>query len=201
LNIQFNGAPLEIEGLTPQTTFGELLETVEESLKQEGLTLTEIVLNGKAHEPDDVTDFEKKALDSFSSIEFMGATLREILEDALETSEEAITHIHGLATKISSQLRLGNTQETMEQHLEFLDCLSWLAAVIENMGQSYAKNLQESGLEHRRTQLQAKFQEQLACLQAAQENQDWVGMADILEYELPELFNESLSIVQAVRSV
>jgi len=38
----------------------------------------------------------------------------------------------------------------------------------------------------------------MAAVKSAQESEDWVGVADILEYEFPEIFSDARKLIETI---
>lgn len=199
LNIHFNGQPLDIEGLTGQTVFSELIDCVEQHARQAGITLLEIVVDGKSFPYDERKRIEDETLSSFQSIEFVGSTLREIIRSAVFDHSEALDHLETLMENISGDLRIGKVKEAMQTQIEFVDCLVWLSSMLEHLSKGFIEGMIESGLEKRRIMLVKALDEKMAMLKKSQEDQDWVGMADVLEYEFPDVVKEARNLFRTVK--
>ncbi|MBP5468939.1 MAG: hypothetical protein J6Z11_06800, partial [Candidatus Riflebacteria bacterium] len=56
----------------------------------------------------------------------------------------------------------------------------------------------ESAYENERQELISKVNEQIAAAEVAQENGDWVGVADIVEYEFCEIFKHGRRFIASL---
>ena len=198
MNILLNGQTLAIEGLEPEVTVLQLLDTVEESLKGTGATVVEIILDGQSFSPDENEKIEELKVLSLKKIEFVAATIQEMVAGAFEDGEEGLRHLEEIALGVSADLRLGRVKEAMDSYLEFVDGIEWFIAILKNAEQAFAGNMTESSVEADRQAVMARLSEQVNSLQTAQEAEDWVGMADALEYEFPDVLREGKVLVKKI---
>ncbi|MBU1109283.1 MAG: hypothetical protein KKB51_21570 [Candidatus Riflebacteria bacterium] len=198
LEILLNDGKLDIEGLSPDVTVVELLATVEDSLKGSHATVIEIALDEKSFSPDDVAEISELKVCDFQKIEFFTATAQEMIRDAFADGEDGLQHLEELALEIASDLRIGNIKEGMESYLEFVDGIEWLVTMLKNADLAFASNMAESSMEGNRQSIVQRLIEQMNQIQLAQESQDWVGLADLLEYEYPEILQDSKGFIKSI---
>lgn len=200
MKILLNGNPIEVEGLTPEVTITSLIEAVGAEVKDSGLTIVQVTADGVAIDPGDPRADGDRRVVECDTIELTAATAQELLQIMVNDSAEVIPYFGEVAQGIAGDLRVGKIKEALDRYLELVDGLEWLATVLTNLQTGFAKVMQESGQEMRREQLLARVTEQLATLRTSQENQDWVGLADVLEYEFPGLFEETLNLLTPLKS-
>lgn len=198
MEILLNGNSLEIDGLDADVTILQLLESVEDSLKGTGATVVEIFLNEQAYSPDDIEKFGALKVVGFAKIELVAATAQEMIQAAFEDGDEGIAHLEDVAREVSSDLRIGKIKKAMDRYLELVDGVEWFVTMLKNADRAFAANMAESSLEADRQALMARLAEQMSGVRSAQESEDWVGMADILEYELPEIFNDGRGFIKQI---
>ena len=119
---------------------------------------------------------------------------------AVEDSAEALAHLEELVQTVSEELRVGNIAEAMEPYMHVMDGLEWITTVMEALPQTLPEVLGESSREKRREDLLKRVSEQMGMLQSSQEDEDWVGLADCLEYEFPDLFQEIRDFLAEIRA-
>lgn len=198
MEILLNDNKLDIEGLDHEVTVLELLTTVEESLKGTQATVIEIVLDEKSYSADDVSEISSLRVLEFQKIELFTATAQEMIRAAFADGEEGLQHLEELSGEVASDLRIGKVKEGMDCYLEFVDGIEWLVTMIKNADLAFAANMAESSLESDRQSLVQRLVEQMGQAQIAQEAQDWVGLADILEYEFPEILQDSKVLIKNI---
>ncbi|EKD83468.1 MAG: hypothetical protein ACD_39C00658G0001 [uncultured bacterium] len=198
MEILLNDNKLDIEGLGPDVTVLELLTTVEESLKGTHATVIEIVLDEKSYSADDVSEISTLKVLDYHKIEFFTATAQEMIRAAFADGDAGLQHLEDLAVEVASDLRIGKVKDGMDGYLEFVDGIEWLVTMLKNADLAFASNMAESSLESDRQNLVKRLGEQMNQVQIAQEGQDWVGLADLLEYEFPEILQDSKVLIKNI---
>jgi len=199
LNILLNGQALNIEGITPDVTLADLVDTVTEELKESGATIMEIVADDIRLSMEQTDELEARRLIEFKTIDILTATARDLLEMAIRESDEIFDFLDESARGVAADLRLGKVKEAMERHLETLDGLEWLSSILKHLVVGFAAEMSETSIEPRRKQLVDQLTVQMTELQKAQEHTDWVGLADILEYEIPEITKQGRNLFADLR--
>lgn len=198
MEILLNDNRLDIEGIGPEVTVLELLTTVEDSLKGTQATVIEIILDEKSYSADDVSEISTLKVMDYQKIELFTATAQEMVRAAFADGDAGLKHLEELAVEVASELRIGKVKEGMAGYLEFVDGIEWLVTMLKSADLAFASNMAESSLESDRQGLVQRLGEQMSQAQMAQEAQDWVGLADILEYEFPEILQDSKSFITSV---
>lgn len=190
MEILLNGKPLELEGLDSDSRMSELITIVEESLKGSGATIVDIVADGCDLCPDDTEKLEELKILEFAKIELVCATAQEMIKLAVEDGSDILEHLLELTTDVSADLRVGKIKDAMEKYIQFLDGIEWFSTMLKNADKAFASAMAESSLESDRQGIITRLAEQTSGVQAAQEAEDWVGLADVLEYEFPEILED-----------
>ncbi|HAE39060.1 MAG TPA: hypothetical protein DCG57_10540 [Candidatus Riflebacteria bacterium] len=198
MEILLNDNKLDIEGLAPGVTVLELLTTVEETLKGTNATVIEIVLDDKSYSADDVSEISCQHVLDFNKIEFFTATAQDMIRAAFADGDAGLQHLEELAGEVAADLRIGKVREGMDSYLEFVDGIEWLVTMLRNADLAFASSMAESSLEGDRQNLVKRLGEQMNQVQVAQESQDWVGLADLLEYEFPEILQDSKVLIKSI---
>lgn len=188
--VTLNANPLDISGIDENVKVLELVNLVEDSLKGSGRTLMRLFLDGKEYAIEDTEILEGLKLSAYEKAELVAENEAEVIKEAFEDGVEILLHLEEVAENVSSELRLGNIKEAMECQLELINGLEWFVTVIKNAHKAYAAKMAETDSENQRQELIAKVNEQISLAQSAQESEDWVGVADIVEYEFCEIFKQ-----------
>lgn len=189
MEILLNGNPLEIEGVDGNATVKELVQSVEEALKGSERTIVDIILDGKWYSPDDdIETIGNLKLVSFNKVELGAATAKEMVIEGFKDAAEGLSYIENLSGDISSELRLGRIKSAMAEYVKFVDGIEWLLAMFNNADRAFAANMAESSMEMERINLLKRLKEQMASIEIAQTQENWVEVADILEYEFSDIF-------------
>jgi len=201
LNILLNGQKLTIDGITPEVTLAELVEALTGEIKDSGAAIMEIVADETRLSVEQTDELEAHKLVEYQKIDVLTATARDLLKMALEESGDVFEFIDDRARDVAADLRLGKVKEAMENHLETLDGLEWLSSVLKTLAVEFAAEMSETSIESRRRQIFDHLATQMAVLQKAHENNDWVGLADVLEYELPEITTQARILFKDLREL
>ena len=198
MEILLNGNSLEVEGIDAEVTVLQLVKTVEESLKGSGSSIVELLLDGTSYCPDETEKIGELKVVDFAKVELIAATAVEMIQAAFEDGDAGITHLEEVARQASSELRIGKIKSAMDHYIEFVDGVEWLVIMLNNADRAFAANMAESSVESERQSLLGRISEQMAAVKSAQESEDWVGVADILEYEFPEIFSDARKIIETI---
>ena len=106
----------------------------------------------------------------------MGDLLANNLANAKEYLEKLIPGFQ----KAADLFRMGNEQEAHKFYLQILDGIDWFSQVVLNIVKSRGNQVEGQSLGDR----QEKLTGLMAQMLEANQNQDWVLMADLLEYEM-----------------
>lgn len=198
MKILLNGEPLDISGLTETSTITDVLEALENFLEQTGMTVMEIEADGEVFFPDHLEDLAGQLIQRYEQVEFRAMTAAELVCNGVQDSLEALSHLEDGTAKVASSLRLGHVKEAMTDFVELLDGLEWLTTVIRNLERGFPQAFVETSLEAVRVALLERWETQITEARNAQEAQDWVGLADLIEYEFTGMLSESHDFLNAV---
>lgn len=198
MEILLNGTPLDISGLTPDSKLSEVVEVVEKSLKGSGTTIIGIQADDKEFSPEDTDLLEETEAMSFKLVELLTVSANDVIRMGVEDGNEGLTHLEEIANLSSADLRIGDVKNAMDKYLQLVDGIEWFVTMLKNADKAYASAMAESSLEKDRQDLIARLSEQMSGIQKSQENEDWVEMADILEYEFPELFEDGRKLFEKI---
>ncbi len=198
MEILLNGNQLEIEGINSEVTVLHLLKSVEDSLQGTGNTIVELILDEQSFSPDETDKLADLKVVGFKKIELVAATAEEMIQAAFEDGDSGIAHLEEIASEVSSDLRLGKVKVAMDNYLEFVDGVEWLVTVLSNAERAFAARMAESSMEADRQALLDRISEQMTAVKAAQESEDWVLLADLLEYEYPEILADARALIKSI---
>ncbi|MBF0545314.1 MAG: hypothetical protein HQM08_12820 [Candidatus Riflebacteria bacterium] len=191
MKIFLNNELISIENLVEEATGADVVDILELELDKKGISMMSIQIDGKIYSPDNRLELEVLQVRQIEEIRVVALSPSEIVQEAVSDAPEAFQYIQGLSDQVVSNLRIGKNKEAMEQFIGLIEGLSWLSTMLQNLGVGFAGKMVENKLEESRQRIFARFIEQMGVLSVVQKNQDWVGVADILEYEFPDIFRES----------
>lgn len=113
--------------------------------------------------------------------------LDKSITSALEESGQACTKLSEYIMEAAGHLRAGEVQEGNSLLAGILDDFSYLVSLMLDVGQHepFIKGLDVETSQRLETEC-TQMVDQLKMVLDAQENQDWVFLADLLEYEFSE---------------
>lgn len=196
MEILLNGNALDVEGINDGASVLELVQTVEEALKGSGRTVVDIILDGTWYSPDNPVTLGDLKITAYEKIELGAATAKEMVLEGFKDADEGVSYLENIADEISSDLRLGRVKDAMGEYVKFVDGIEWVVAMFKNADRAFASNMAESSLEIEREAIMKRLTEQMAAIEIAQVQENWVEVADILEYEFSEIFTDVKGFVE-----
>lgn len=198
MEILLNGETLDIDGIDDTTTVLELIVEVEKALKGTERVVVDVILDGTWYAPDDKGFLGSNRLVSFGKIELGAASAREMVIEGFRDAMEGLLYAESLVESISSDLRLGLVKDGMAEYVRFMDAVEWIVAILKNADKAFASNMAESSLDLERETLLRRLTEQVMAIEVAQTQENWVDVADILEYEFNEIFADVKEFVKRI---
>lgn len=114
------------------------------------------------------------------------AQLKDLLANNLSNAKEYLEKLIPGFQKAADLFRMGNEQEANKFYLQIIDGIDWFSQVVLTIINAQQHVLDGQGLEER----QKKLNELMGQMLEANKNQDWVLMADLLEYEMVPFYEE-----------
>jgi hypothetical protein len=115
------------------------------------------------------------------------AELRDTVQEALKGAGEACKSLSGFTLQAANHLRSGEIQEGNQLLAEVLDDFSQVASLMEDVPRCAA--FMKEGGQREFDDLERESREMTDLLKmavTAQESEDWIFLADILEYEFAQ---------------
>lgn len=114
------------------------------------------------------------------------AQLKDLLANNLSNAKEYLEKLIPGFQKAADLFRMGNEQEANKFYLQIIDGIDWFSQVVLTIINTKQHVLEGQSLEER----QKKLNELMGQMLEANKNQDWVLMADLLEYEMVPFYEE-----------
>lgn len=182
MKISIDGAEAEASPF-PGETLKEVLDAI--LTDRQDSYVRRVWLDGQ-----EVSSSDPNALmTSAASIELLElelANLQDVLANNLKNAKEYLEKLIPGFQKAADLFRIENEQEANQYYLHILDGVDWFSQVVLTIMQSRGKELEGESLEER----QKKLTGLMAQMLEANQNQDWVLMADLLEYEMIPFYEE-----------
>ena len=192
MKISINGAEAE-ESSFQGETLKEVLDVILKSRRDS--YVRRIWLEGQ-EVSSSAMDTLMTSITSIELLELELAHLGDLLANNLANAKEYLEKLIPSFQKAADLFRMGNEQEAHKFYLQILDGIDWFSQVVLNIVKSRGNQVEGQSLGDR----QEKLTGLMAQMLEANQNQDWVLMADLLEYEMIpyyEDWQETLSHINA----
>ena len=192
MRISINGAETEESSFQGET----LKEVLDEIVKSHsGTYIRRVWLDGQ-EVSSSAPDTLMSAVSSVELLELELADLKDLMANNLSNAKEYLEKLIPGFQKAADLFRMGNEQEAHKFYLQILDGIDWISQVVQTVVNSRNKELVGQDLKDRQERLTGLMTQMLE----ANQNQDWVLLADLLEYEMIpfyENWQEALSKMEA----
>jgi len=171
---------------------GETVSAILDSMVQQtpGSYIRRIWLDDQEFPSDDREALQKKPSD-IDSLEVELANLKDLVATNLANALDYLKKLIPGFEQAADLFRAGNEQESNKYYLQILDGIDWFSQVISvimspDKGETELPDTDDESLEVR----QKKLTDLMSQMLEANENQDWVLLADILEYEMVPFYKD-----------
>jgi len=171
---------------------GETVSAILDSMVQQtpGSYIRRIWLDDQEFPSDDLEALQKKTSD-IDSLEVELANLKDLVATNLANALYYLKKLIPGCDQAADLFRAGNEQEANKYYLQILDGIEWFSQVVSvimspDEGEKELPDTDDESLEVR----QKKLTDLMSKMLEANENQDWVLLADILEYEMVPFYKD-----------
>ena len=149
-----------------------------------------IWLDDQEFPSDDREALQKKPSD-IDSLEVELANLKDLVATNLANALDYLKKLIPGFEQAADLFRAGNEQEANKYYLQILDGIEWFSQVVSvimspDEGETELPDTDDESLEVR----QKKLTDLMSQMLEANQNQDWVLLADILEYEMVPFYKD-----------
>ena len=177
---------------------GETLEAILDMMVKNapGSYIRRIWLDQQEFPADDRETLQKKPTD-INSLEVELANLKDLVATNLSNALDYLEKLIPGFDQAADLFRMGNEQEANKFYIQILDGMDWFSEVINIvMDSEFKRSAPEDTLRLR----QAKLTDLMSQMLEANKNQDWVLLADILEYEMIPFYKEWQTILTKLKN-
>ena len=177
---------------------GETLEAILDMLVKNtpGSYIRRIWLDQQEFPSDDRETLQKKPVD-INSLEVELADLKDLVATNLSNALDYLEKLIPGFDQAADLFRTGNEQEANKYYIQILDGMDWFSEVVNVVMSSEGEGQEpENSLQVR----QAKLTDLMSQMLEANKNQDWVLLADILEYEMIPFYKEWQTILSKLKN-
>ena len=180
-------------------TLGDLLLHIEKEGVPQGNVVRAIKIDGQESSPDS-PEAKKTSLSEIATLEVEISTLSDIIDKNIENADAYLIRLIPGIEKSVELFRMGNEQEANKFFINIIDGIDWLSQVLDMILTAKAispdtvfdgKSIQDR---------QASLMDLTQQMVDANKNQDWVLLADLLEYEILPYYQEWSNLLPHFRS-
>lgn len=175
----------DVAAETPSKSWGELLDWLDARCAEQGRVVTGARLDGVEWPAFRGADDAARPLDDVAVVEVEAVTPRDLLASTLEQGMEAARSLGAAAERIGSAFRGVDVSAANRDLAEFAQTLGTLVTITQTLAGAMSVGLDEvtsDGVTGDR------FVEELTAhaeaVIAAQQQRDWITVADIVEYDI-----------------
>ena len=180
-------------------TLGDFLLHIEKVGLVQGNVVRSIKLNGHESSPDSKVNRNMR-LSEIETLEIEVTNLSDIVDKNIENADAYLMKLIPGIEKSVELFRMGNEQEANKFFINIIDGIDWLSQVLDMILAAKAISpdtvFDGKSIQDRRASL-VDFTQQMVD---ANKNQDWVLLADLLEYEILPYYQEWSNLLPRFRS-
>ncbi|MFT4577226.1 MAG: hypothetical protein ACI8PD_000102 [Nitrospinales bacterium] len=197
MKVSINGVDQE-ESDFKGDTLGAILDSMEK--KSPGSYIRRMWLDGKESPSDDREALQTKPSD-IDSLKVELANLKDLVATNLANALDYLKKLIPGFQQAADLFRAGNEQEANKYYLKILDGIDWFSQVVSiimnpDEGEIELPDADDENLLAR----QIKLTDLMSQMLEANQNQDWVLLADILEYEMLPFYKDWENILSKLEN-
>ena len=180
-------------------TLGDLLSHIEKVGVAQGNVVRSIKIDGQESSPDS-SEAKRTQISEIATLEVEISTLADMINKNIENADAYLIRLIPGIEKSVELFRIGNEQEANKFFVKIVDGIDWFSQVLDII--LTAKEIspetvfEGKSIQDRRTSLVGLTQQMVD----ANKNQDWVLLADLLEYEILPYYQEWSNLLPGFRS-
>ena len=177
----------------------EILVKVMSDLIRPGQVITTVKLNGEVYSEENPHDAVRISLSEIETLEIDTMATDEIAWRFLDSGVEQVDMIIQGAQKISELFRIADEGEANEEYANFLESLRLFLQMVAEVKAILNLDLASAFKGRTVEDRVQKLSEMMDQILHVQEEEDWIMLADLLEYELIPLLEEWKSILPLLK--
>jgi hypothetical protein len=192
MKISINGAETQDPSFQGET-LGEVLNAILKS--RQDSYIRRIWLDGQ--EVSSTTqDTLRTSATSVGLLTLELAHLKDLLANNLVNAKEYLEKLIPGFQQAADLFRMGNEQEANKYYLQILDGIDWFSQVVLTIVNAQENEAEGPSFEGR----QKKLTDLMAQMLEANQNQDWVLLADLLEYEMVPFYTDWQEVLSKINA-
>ena len=199
MEISLDRKGIELEGPTGRN-LEEILTRVMSEHVQPGKVITGVKINGSGYSEENPHDAASVPLKGIKTLEIDTMSAEEMARHFFRNGGKYLDLLIKGAEKISELFRIADETEANEHYSEYLENLQLFIQMVAESKEALNLNLSATPFQNATVEDEVqKLSNLMDQMLKVQENEDWVMLADLLEYELIPLlkeWNEILPVLQ-----
>lgn len=198
--IVVNGA--EVPAESPCETWGELLDWLDRRSAHQGQLVTDVRLDGVEWPAFRDPEIAGQPIQQAVVVEVGTSEPRQLLASTLDQAHAAATALGEAAAGIGTALRGFSVSGANRDLAEFATTLGTLVTIATAVSAAMGVNLNEVGVDGRTGRhLVDDLAGYAQAVIAAQDQQDWITVADVVEYDIAPALAQWPALFQALRAL
>jgi hypothetical protein len=197
MKVSINGVEQE-ESDFKGDTLGAILDSMVN--KTPGSYIRRMWLDDKEFPSDDPEALQKNPSD-IGSLEVELANLKDLVATNIANALDYLKKLIPGFEQASDLFRTGNEQEANKYYLQILDGIDWFSQVVSVIMKPDDDETEQPDADDESLQVrQKKLTDLMSQMLEANQNQDWVLLADILEYEMVPFYKDWENILSKLEN-
>ena len=200
LKINGTDEPYEV---VQETTFGHVIENLSAKMNDAGKVITRIQMNDQSMVGGKQVEYYMYPLDNVETIEISADDPKRLASEALNTLLEYKKELKRNCERAAELFRLGDDLEANEMYSRLIEGWRWLVKGVDAMcgmlkidvNSVMSKNMT---IQHFQNNLLLPIFDNMF---EAQKREDWIALADILEFELSPLHDDWEGFLHQMRKI
>ncbi|NLE30453.1 MAG: DUF348 domain-containing protein [Phycisphaerae bacterium] len=187
---------------TTGRTVGDILNEVRASLLDHGRMIVTIICDGQTVTPDQITETLAQPVEKYSSIDFQSADPNELLQNSLAACQEFMIAIRKDLAEVVDGFRQSRVQEAVKSMGPIFGLLNQMYQGV--FGIFKLINRDPESVEFSwgtADQLFTGMVDQLRQIKQSLENNDYVQLADLLEYEMGTMLERWQELIDRMNTM
>jgi hypothetical protein len=181
--------------------FEEVIHSLSQAYEKEGRIIWSVMLNGDHFSENYPHESQNIGLNDIQSLEIRTMDQKDLFMDFLKNSGGILSVHQQSAREIADDFRLGKLKEAINNYIELLQAYRDLIYMLQQCQVVLGINLDQIqfhgiSMMTKLDSLSQLFDEMIR----AQENEDWILLSDLLEFELVPLFDDWMQLLPMIES-
>lgn len=199
-NVLLNGSTYALA--TAPATWHDLLAILDQDLDRQGQTVASVRFDGIDEPAFRAPDLLARPLAPAAIIEVDGDTPRGLILRALDEASASAPEVARAAVTLAERYRLSDVAAANKELGVFAETLSHLMALVAAAGQVLQVNLRDvQAAEGPVAETITQLDTAVSTMLEAHAGQDWITLADTLEYDLGPLVRRLRGVIDHLASV